>query len=84
MPGVTFFPLSDVPFLSLLASISAGLCLVNLFPIPILDGGHLVMFMFEAIFKRPPSVHFTKNLMGLGLLILFVIMAFATFNDIMR
>ncbi len=72
------------PFLSLLAAISAGLGLVNLFPIPILDGGHLMLFLYEAIFKKPPSANFTRYLMAFGLAILVVIMVFVTFNDIMR
>ena len=73
-----------VPFLSLLAAISAGLGLVNLFPIPILDGGHLLLFLYEGIMKKPPPPDVIRYLMFLGLSILVVIMVFATFNDIIR
>ncbi|MDG2473854.1 MAG: RIP metalloprotease RseP [Paracoccaceae bacterium] len=73
-----------IPFLSLLAAISAGIGLINLFPIPILDGGHLVMFIYELIFKSPPPASMTRILMLIGFIILFALMVFATFNDIVR
>ena len=73
-----------MPFLSLLAAISAGIGLINLFPIPILDGGHLVLFLYEGIFKKPPGRQVSKSLMAVGFTILFALMVFATFNDIVR
>ena len=73
-----------IPFLSLLAAISSGIGLVNLFPIPVLDGGHLMFFVYEALFKRPPPSHIVRYLMVFGVSILLALMAFATFNDIVR
>jgi regulator of sigma E protease len=73
-----------IPFLSLLATISAGIGLINLFPIPILDGGHLMIFLYEGIFKKPPSDKIMKFLMGVGLTMLLALMVFASFNDIVR
>ena len=73
-----------IPFLSLVAAVSAGLGLVNLFPIPILDGGHLILFFYEGLFRKPPSVNFMKYTTIIGLIILVVIMVFVTVNDIMR
>ncbi len=73
-----------IPFIGLVAAISAGLGLVNLFPIPILDGGHLVLFFFEAIFKRRPPEIYLKSLMAIGLVLVLGIMLFATYNDLMR
>ena len=73
-----------LPFLSLVGAISAGIGLINLFPIPILDGGHLMIFLYEGIVKKPPEDRFIKALMAIGLIILLGLMAFATFNDIMR
>ena len=73
-----------IPFLSLVAAISAGIGLVNLFPIPILDGGHLMVLLYEFIFKSPPPETMTKFLMIIGFLILFTLVVFTTFNDIVR
>ena len=73
-----------IPFLSLLATISAGIGLINLFPIPVLDGGHLMMFLYEGIFKAPPPESIVKSLMVIGISILLGLMVFATFNDIVR
>jgi regulator of sigma E protease len=73
-----------MPFLSLLAAISAGIGLINLFPIPILDGGHLMLFLYEGVFKKPPSKQVSKFFIAVGLTILLALMVFATFNDIVR
>jgi len=73
-----------LPFLSLLAAISAGIGLINLFPIPVLDGGHLVLFLYETIFGTQPSETFQRYLMSVGIAFLIVVMVFATINDILR
>ena len=57
---------------------------MNLLPIPILDGGHLVIFAYQAVFRRPPSERVLQVVMGVGLCMLLMLMIFATFNDIMR
>ena len=73
-----------ISFLSLLAAISAGIALINLFPIPILDGGYLMVFLYELVFKAPPPSYIIKFFMMIGFFILFGLMVFATFNDIVR
>ena len=74
----------SIAFLSLLAAISAGIGLINLLPIPILDGGHLVLFVYEFIFRAPPPTSLTKFLMIAGFFLLVSLMVFTTFNDIVR
>ncbi len=70
--------------ISLIAVISTAIGLMNLFPIPVLDGGHLVLFGFEAVRGRPPSDRIIKYAMSLGVSFLLLLMVFATYNDIMR
>ena len=69
-------------FLGMLAALSLGIGLLNLFPIPVLDGGHLVFFAYEALFGRPPAEHVLGRLMMLGLIVVLGFMAFAIKNDL--
>ena len=69
-------------FLDFLAVISINLFIINLFPIPILDGGHLVFFSIEAIKGAPVSLKKMEMAQQFGLVILISLMAFAFFNDI--
>jgi regulator of sigma E protease len=71
-------------FLGFIALISTSIGLLNLFPIPILDGGHLVFYAIEAIRGRPASKKFMEISTSVGLTLLLGIMVFATWNDIMR
>jgi regulator of sigma E protease len=74
-------------FLNLLfftAVLSINLCLINLFPIPILDGGHLLFMTIEAIIGRPLSVKKLELAQQIGLIIIILLMAFIFYNDIMR
>jgi regulator of sigma E protease len=74
-------------FLNLLffiAVLSINLCLINLFPIPILDGGHLLFMTIEAIIGRPLSTKKLEVAQQIGLLILILLMVFIFYNDIMR
>ena len=73
-----------VDLVRLLAIISTAIGLLNLFPIPVLDGGHLVMFAWEAAAGRKPSRRFRNALTRFGLVALVSLMLFATYNDIMR
>lgn len=70
--------------LALIAIISVNLGLVNLLPLPVLDGGHIVMFMIEAVRGRPVSQSMQKNFQRVGLAALLLLMAWGTYNDIMR
>jgi regulator of sigma E protease len=70
-------------FLGMLAALSLGIGLLNLFPIPVLDGGHLVFHAFEAITGKPPSDRALNLMMTVGLAIVLSFMAFALTNDMM-
>ena len=65
-----------------MALISANLGLMNLLPIPVLDGGHLLFFIIEMIAGRPIPETMQEKLLQTGFVILIAIMIFATFNDI--
>ena len=71
-------------FVALIGVISTAIGLLNLFPIPILDGGHFVAFLIEAVRGRPPSPAAMQIAMSIGLGLILLLMVFATYNDIMR
>lgn len=73
-----------VNFITLIAIISTAIGLLNLFPIPVLDGGHFVAFVIEAVRGRPPSEKAMQVAMTIGLGLVLFLMVFATYNDIMR
>jgi len=70
------------PFLSIMAYISISLGLINLFPIPMLDGGHLMFYLIEKILGRPLSQKTQEGFFRIGLFLLFSLMFFVTFNDL--
>jgi regulator of sigma E protease len=69
-------------FVWFIAVLSTAVGLLNLFPIPILDGGHLVFHAWEAVTGRPPSERALRALMGAGLALLLTLMVFALTNDL--
>lgn len=69
-------------FIGFIALLSAGVGLLNLFPIPVLDGGHLVFHAYEAVRGKPPSDGAVKVLMIFGLSIMGALMMFVIFNDV--
>ena len=71
-----------VPFLSVMAYISISLGLINLFPIPMLDGGHLMFYFFEKVLGRPLKQKTQEGFFRIGLFLLVSLMFFATFNDL--
>lgn len=73
-----------VSVLLLAALISVNLGLLNLLPIPVLDGGLIFFCLVEMIIRRPVPEKLQERLMQLGALLLIGLMVFATFNDIMR
>ena len=76
------FEYGIVPFFSIMAYISVSLGLINLFPIPMLDGGHLMFYSFEKILGRPLNQKTQEFLFRIGLFLLLSLMFFATFNDL--
>ncbi len=71
-------------YLFLMGFISINLGLINLLPIPMLDGGHLLFFIVELLSRRPLSVRFREYASIAGLTILIMLMVFAFKNDIER
>jgi len=71
-----------IPFISMMAYISISLGLINLFPIPMLDGGHLMFYAFEKILGRPLSQKTQEGFFRIGMFLLLSLMFFATFNDL--
>ena len=71
-----------IPFVSMMAYISISLGLINLFPIPMLDGGHLMFYAIEKVLGRPLSQKTQEGFFRIGMFLLLSLMFFATFNDL--
>ena len=69
-------------FIFFIALLSAAVGLLNLFPIPVLDGGHLVFFAWEAVTGKPPSDKALQIMMTTGLALILTLMVFAVSNDL--
>lgn len=78
------FKIGISPFLQMMALISINLFILNLLPIPILDGGHLVFYTIEAIKGTPLSLNKIELAHKVGMILLFSLMVFALFNDFRR
>ena len=72
------------PFLVFLALISVSLGVLNLLPLPVLDGGHLVYYLWEWMTGRPVSDFWMENLQRAGLGVLLMMMSIAVYNDLAR
>lgn len=70
-------------FVSMIAILSLGIGILNLFPIPVLDGGHLVFHAYEAITRRQPSEKALRFLMTVGLTLVLSIMIFGLSRDLL-
>lgn len=70
--------------LHFMAMISVNLAILNLLPIPILDGGHLFFFLIEGVLRRPLALRHREIAQQVGLVVLIGLMAFALYNDIAR
>ncbi|MFZ2267283.1 MAG: RIP metalloprotease RseP [Azonexus sp.] len=71
-------------YLKFMALVSISLGVLNLLPVPVLDGGHLMYHMIEVVRRRPLSERAMEIGQRIGLSLLFTLMAFAFFNDINR
>lgn len=78
------FKMGVVEFLTMMAVISINLFILNLLPVPVLDGGHLVFYTIEALRGAPLSMRKMEIAQQVGLAILMSLMAFALFNDFSR
>ena len=70
--------------LALTALISINLGVLNLLPIPVLDGGHILFFFLETITGKPLSQQVQQIALKIGMMLLLLLMVFATINDILR
>ncbi len=73
-----------ISFLYFMAVLSVNLGILNLLPIPILDGGHLVYFTVEGILRKPLNPKIIEILQQVGLVLLVTLMVFVFYNDLMR
>jgi regulator of sigma E protease len=71
-------------FLTFLALMSVSLGVLNLLPLPVLDGGHLMYYLWEALSGKPVAQPWTERLQKVGVVILMMMMSVAIFNDVMR
>jgi len=74
LPSLAFFT----------AVISVNLALLNLLPVPMLDGGHLLFFVCEAILGRPLSLRKREVAQQVGFVLLMMLMVYAVYNDLVR
>jgi regulator of sigma E protease len=72
------------PYLNLAGLISVNLAILNLLPIPALDGGHLFFFLIEAVRRKPVSIKWREKAQQMGMALLLMLMAFIFYNDIAR
>lgn len=73
-----------VNFLAFMALLSINLGVLNLLPVPILDGGHLFFYCWELIFRKPVSMKAREMAQQVGLVLLISLMVLAFYNDIVR
>ena len=76
--------LGGVAYLSFLALVSVSLGVLNLLPLPVLDGGHLLYYLIEGVTGRPIPEPWLERLQRAGMAILLALMSLAVFNDIAR
>ncbi len=73
-----------IPFLGLMAALSLNLAVVNLLPIPILDGGTIFMLLLEMFMRRDLSLRVKEAAFRLGFVFIMAIVAFVIYNDISK
>jgi len=71
-------------FLAIMAMISINLGIINLFPVPVLDGGYVVIYGLEGLIRRPIPSKIKEKALMVGLFLLVALMIFAIFNDFTR
>ena len=83
LPSVGVF-FGIVPLINLAAVLSVSIGLLNLFPIPMLDGGHLLYYGIEAVRGRPLGERAQELGFRIGLILVVGLMLFATWNDLTK
>ena len=66
------------------AFLSIILAFMNILPIPALDGGHVLFLLYEIIARRKPSDEFMEYAQMAGMILLFALLIYANFNDVVR
>jgi regulator of sigma E protease len=72
------------PFLYFLAVVSISLGVLNLLPVPVLDGGHLMNYLIEMVKGSPLSDEVQMTMQKVGIVLLVMLMTLALYNDIVR
>jgi len=70
--------------IAFMALISVNLGILNLLPIPILDGGHILLLAMEGLRRRDFSLAFKERFIQVGLVFLLVLFAYVMYNDVVR
>lgn len=73
-----------IGFWTITAFLSITLAIMNILPIPVLDGGHLMFLIYEGITRREPSAKVRMILQQIGFILIIALFIFVTFNDILR
>jgi regulator of sigma E protease len=73
-----------IPLFTLMAMISLNLGLLNLMPVPVLDGGHITILALEGLARRDFSMKVKEKMLGAGFVLLLMLMLMVIFNDLMR
>ncbi len=73
---------SNLAMFTVMLSLELGI--INLLPVPLLDGGHLLFFVFEGVRGKPLELRYREMMLQVGLFLLVALMAFVIFNDISR
>jgi len=82
--GITVSRGGIIPALSLIVMITFSLAILNLMPFPVLDGGHIVMALYERVFGRPVPVKIVQPLFAVFVVLLLSLMLYVTFFDVRR
>ena len=73
-----------VPYLMLMAAVSLNLAVVNLLPIPLLDGGGILMLLIEMLMQRDLSLRVKEGIVKVGFAFLMMVIVFVIYNDISK
>ena len=79
-----FLEAGFLAFFNLIILLSVSIGLINLFPIPVLDGGHLVFYFIEMILGKPVNKNIQENMFKFGFAIIITLAVFLTYNDIIN
>lgn len=83
--GNVFAPTWDwLHFWTITAFLSVILAVMNILPIPALDGGHVMFLLYEVVTRRKPNEKFMEYAQMVGMILLFALILFVNFNDVMR